>query len=84
MQSDNYLIRENAFCTFIGFGKENMIDQLIELLNERGTMEMAEIYVDSSNKKLYNAAETWIKKNKLHFMGKGIFSTRWVKWGGFQ
>lgn len=84
MVSLKNLLAENAICALISIGNEEVTGELINLLNKKGTKDIAIIYLDSGEKNLMNTARTWFKKNKQSFLGSDVFTTRMAEWGNFK
>jgi len=52
----------NAFFAFNIIGNEEVIPQLIEKLNKKGSIALAQLYLNCGNKKLEEAARMWAKQ----------------------
>ncbi|MGD8559569.1 MAG: HEAT repeat domain-containing protein, partial [Gammaproteobacteria bacterium] len=55
----------NALYAFIGIGKEEVIGDLLKLLDNHGTVQIAEAYLNSGNEKLVDGAETWTQERGM-------------------
>lgn len=70
----------NALYAFIGIGKEEVISDLLKLLDNRGTVQIAEAYLNSGNDKLVNGAESWTQERGL-VVQKYADGNSPVQWG---
>lgn len=57
--SGNLRAIENALYAFIRLGKEEVIEELIQLLDAKGTETTAEAFLNCGNQKLSEAAKQW-------------------------
>ena len=81
VESGNYRAIENALYAFIGIGREEIIGQLIDALNARGTKTTAEAYLNCGNKKLRETAVDWAFKHGYNISsGTGAHSAGWGNW----
>lgn len=71
---------ENTLCTVISTAKEEMMPQLVETLEEAGSKEIAEAYLNSGNKTLRQAAENWAKRNGYYISIGGRQKANWGGW----
>ena len=71
----------NAVYSFIAIGKEEILSELTEILDVKGTVVMAETYLNSGNSILSDAAHRWAKEHGYHVItGSGFHD---VAWGRF-
>jgi HEAT repeat protein len=55
----------NALYAFIGIGKEEVINDLLKLLDNNGSIQIAEAYLNSGNDKLVKGAVNWTSDQGL-------------------
>jgi len=55
----------NALYAFIGMGREEVINDLLKLLDNHGTVQIAEAYLNSGNDVLINGAKNWTANRGL-------------------
>ena len=55
----------NALYAFIGLGREEIISELLTLLENYGTIQIAEAYLNSGHKRLVSGAVTWSEDRGL-------------------
>jgi HEAT repeat protein len=69
----------NALYAFIGIGEEEVIGELLKLLDDRGTIQIAEAYLNSGNDRLVNGAVSWTRDQGLvvHQYAKGNSPVQW-------
>lgn len=69
----------NALYAFIGIGQEEVIGELLKLLDDRGTVQIAEAYLNSGNDRLVNGAVSWTRNQGLvvHQYAKGNSPVQW-------
>jgi hypothetical protein len=80
IESKNYHTIENALYAFVGIGKVEIINELIDTLNNKGNKIMAETYLNCGHTKLKFAAEEWGRRNGYQIVaGEGASP---VAWGG--
>jgi HEAT repeat protein len=72
--------RSNALYAFIGFGRQDGITSLIEVLQEHGSKEIAEAYLNCGHKDLRAAAVDWANREG-YAISKGAGRSP-VRWGG--
>ena len=65
IESQNPQIINNALYAFMGIGNAEVIDDLLLRLNTKGSIALAEAYLNSGNKTLMEAAVTWAIENSL-------------------
>ena len=70
----------NALYAFIGIGKEEVISDLLKLLDNYGTVQIAEAYLNSGHSKLINGAVTWTEDRGLQVQ-KYADGNSPVQWG---
>ena len=70
----------NALYAFIGIGKEEVISDLLTLLDNFGTVQIAEAYLNSGHKKLVNGAVSWTQDRGLEVQ-KYADGNSPVQWG---
>jgi len=78
--SNNSNVIKNALYAFIGIGKQEIIPDLINILNKKGTKTTAEAYLNCGNKELSSAAKSWASKHGYYIQYSGGSSP--VRWGG--
>jgi HEAT repeat protein len=62
-ESGNSRQVHNAVFALIGLGREEIVDELIGILNDKGSMEMAAAFLDCGNEALLKAARDWAMKH---------------------
>jgi len=62
--SENSRKDQNAVSALIGIGREEVVDELIEILGEKGTREMVNAFWDCGNDHLHEAARDWARKHE--------------------
>ncbi|MGD8567873.1 MAG: HEAT repeat domain-containing protein [Gammaproteobacteria bacterium] len=69
----------NALYAFIGIGKEEVIGELLKLLDDNGTIQIAEAYLNSGNDRLVDGANSWTRDRGLvvHQYAKGNSPVQW-------
>lgn len=78
IESEEYLVIENALYAFIGIGRHEIIPELIEKLNQKGTKTMAEAYLNCGLDELRKAAEDWAVKHGYSIKaGSGAHPVNW-------
>jgi flagellar biosynthesis/type III secretory pathway chaperone len=70
----------NALYAFIGIGKEEVISDLLRLLENYGTLQIAEAYLNSGNKRLIKGAVSWSQDRGLEVQ-KYSEGNSPVQWG---
>jgi hypothetical protein len=70
----------NAICSIVSLGREEMVDDLLQVLRENGTRIIAEIYLNSGNLRLRVEAESWAKKNGYQIAPGGSGGASWKSW----
>ena len=70
----------NALYAFIGIGREEVISDLLNLLDNFGTVQIAEAYLNSGNKKLVNGAVSWTQDRGMEVQKYGDGNSP-VQWG---
>lgn len=70
----------NALFTLIGLGKDESISVIVKTLKEKGSVELAEAYLNSGNELLRAAAKDWTDAHDLEVREFGAGNTP-VKWG---
>ncbi len=79
--SDDTKVIKNALFTFISIGKEEVIPELINILNEKGNKNTAEAYINCGNNKLKDAGILWAKNHSYRIVQHGGSSpTHWGAW----
>jgi HEAT repeat protein len=80
IEANDYLTIENALYAFIGIGKEEIIQKLLDILNSKGNKIMAEAYLNCGYTELKLAAKEWARRNGYQIVaGEGASP---VAWGG--
>ena len=81
--SGNSKAMENALYIFIRIGREDIIPEMIEILQKKGTPETANAYLQCGQKELRAAAVNWGKKHGYYVTESfpGMMSAP-VTWGG--
>ena len=79
IHSEDYLAIENALFAFVGVGRENILEDLIKAIKENGTKTMAEAYLNSNHKALFNAAKEWALKQgyRMEIHSRGQCPVSW-------
>lgn len=77
---DTALIKFTVY-TLIALGQEDSIDLLTEFLQQQGTSQYAELFLNSGNKRLENAAKDWAIDHRLSVDDKrtGNSAVSWQK-----
>ncbi|MCU4137432.1 MAG: hypothetical protein MW689_001003 [Thermodesulfobacteria bacterium] len=70
-----------ALYSFIALGKEEIIPVLIEKLNQKGTADMAEAYLNCGHEKLHDAAVDWAYRHGYSIWPVGGSAP--VSWGSW-
>ena len=70
----------NALYAFIGLGREEIISELLTLLDNYGTVQIAEAYLNSGHNKLVNGAVSWTQDRGLEVQ-KYSDGNSPVQWG---
>jgi len=70
----------NALYAFIGLGREEIISDLLTLLENYGTVQIAEAYLNSGHKTLVNGAVSWTQDRGLEVQ-KYADGNSPVQWG---
>jgi len=70
----------NAICSIVSLGKEDLVDDLLQVLRENGTRVIAEIYLNSGNLRLRVGAESWAKKKGYQIVPGGSRDAGWRSW----
>jgi HEAT repeat protein len=73
---------QNAVFALIGLGKEEVVEELIRILNEKGSLKMAMAFYCSGNKALAAAAQSWSLKHEADVKSTGEDCI--VEWGGMR
>ncbi|MCX7766752.1 MAG: hypothetical protein N2246_08645, partial [Candidatus Sumerlaeia bacterium] len=72
---------ENAVYSFIGIGREEIIDELVKILETSGNKEMAETYLNCGHSRLEEAGEIWARRHGYFIMfGSGSCAALWGMW----
>ncbi|MGD0078568.1 MAG: HEAT repeat domain-containing protein [Sedimentisphaerales bacterium] len=72
---------ENTVFTAISLGKDEMIDRLIQMLEQRGHKGMAEVYLNCGNSRLSQASRKWAEKHGYQIStGSGKHDASWGSW----
>ncbi len=71
----------NALYAFIGLGREEIITDLLKLLDNNGSVQIAEAYLNSGNEKLVNGAVNWTSDRGMvvHKYSEGNSPVEWGK-----
>ena len=89
MQSNRSQTIEYGINTFIALGEAEIIPKLLEFLEERGNLSIAELYLHSGREELVNTAEIWLDRNKATREAddnedqEGL-EDQWVLWGSME
>jgi uncharacterized membrane-anchored protein YjiN (DUF445 family) len=59
IESNDYRVMKNAVHALLSIEKKGIIQELIDILNKKGTKEMAEIYLNCGCPELCKAVESW-------------------------
>lgn len=70
----------NALYAFIGIGREEIISDLLKLLDNNGSVQIAEAYLNSGNEKLVNGAVNWTSDRGM-VVNKYSEGNSPVEWG---
>ncbi len=81
IESKNSERVSNALYAFIGMGKEEVITDLLKLLDNHGTVQIAEAYLNSGNETLIKGAMNWTSDRGLvvHKYSEGNNPVEWGK-----
>lgn len=79
LKSKNDEVRNNALYASIGIGNPDIMSYLLELLNSRGNLQLAEAYLNCGNPTLEAAASEWSIDNgyAVQKLGEGNSPVRW-------
>lgn len=81
LASSDKLAVENSVYAFIGLGKEKFIGLLEEQLEKKGNKIMAEVYLNSGNRSLYQYSKKWAQKRGYQIQrGDGARFASWGSW----
>jgi len=81
VESNNYRVIQNAIFAFIALGKQEIIPELIEILNTKGTKTTAEVFLNCGNSELSSAARSWaISRGYTITSARGNSAVQWGKW----
>lgn len=81
IRSSNYKDILNALVAFIGIGNKEIIPKLIDILNDEGTKEMAEAFLNSGSSELNAEAKKWAAKSGYTItQGPGYHPVNWGGW----
>jgi len=83
VESKNPQIMNNALFAFMGIGNPEVIDDLLLRLNSKGTIALAEAYLNCGNKTLMEAAVTWAIEHSLD-VNQYAEGQNPVVWGEFN
>jgi len=72
---------ENAVYSFVAIGEPKILDDLVKVLNDEGSKEIAETYLNCGNDRLEEAARDWAKANGYDIIPGGGASR--ANWGSF-
>lgn len=78
-RSQDVACARNAACALISLGQQEVLPQLVEMLGQRRSVDLAEIYLNCGRRELEEAAQEWCTihgysiQKRLDFEG----STRW-------
>jgi len=70
---------EFAVAALAGIGRDNVVDDLVRLIQTRGTVTMANAYFRCNQRKLQAAARSWAEKNGHEIMHISV-SPSWGDW----
>ncbi|MCP4370561.1 MAG: HEAT repeat domain-containing protein, partial [Deltaproteobacteria bacterium] len=59
VMSNKFKVVNNATCAFLRIGKQEIIPRLLTALNQRGSKDMALVYLNSGHSDLQKAATDW-------------------------
>lgn len=72
---------ENSVYTFMSIGKRAIVQNLIQVLNNKGNKEMAETYLNCGDRELNEAAQSWAIQNGYQIRtGAGTRKASWGHW----
>ncbi|MFC1550879.1 HEAT repeat domain-containing protein [Candidatus Neomarinimicrobiota bacterium] len=82
MYSDKENSIKNALFAFVAIGKQEIIPELINILNNKGTKATATAYLNCGNEELSKAAKSWAKKHGYFIMQSpgGSSNVSWGSW----
>ncbi|GAH04343.1 unnamed protein product, partial [marine sediment metagenome] len=89
LQSNRSQTIEYGINTFIALGEAEIIPKLLEFLEERGNLSIAELYLHSGREELVYTAEIWLDRNKATREAddnedqEGL-EDQWVLWGSME
>jgi HEAT repeat protein len=80
---ENSILAQNAVFALIGIGRDEIIEELVRILDEKGNAVMAKAYQNCGNGSLLEAARAWAAKHGEEQIGQqdeGVL----VEWGGMN
>jgi HEAT repeat protein len=81
VKSSEYIVIENAVYAFVCIGKDEIIRELKRVLDENGTKEMAEVFLNAGEDRLEKAAERWARERGYEILQKvGKPEIQWGEW----
>jgi HEAT repeat protein len=82
-RAENSLQAQNAVFALIGVGRDETVEELIRILDEKGNAEMARAFIQCGNALLLKAAQDWAAK---HGNEKIVQENErdFVEWGGMK
>ena len=82
-KSENSLLAQNAVFALIGLGRDESVEELIRILDEKGNDEMAQAFMQCGNALLLKAAQDWAAKHGKEEAVQGN-ERGFVEWGGMS
>ncbi len=80
--SENIRRAQNAVFALIGIGRDEVIEELVAILGENGSAEMARAFFDCGNGHLHEAARKWAKEHNVRL--EDADGNPIVKWGAMK
>jgi hypothetical protein len=77
---------ENSVYALVCLGRDDVLPDLTRILDESGTREMAETFLNSGRPELHQAGTDWAKRNGYEIQhdeipgGVGDPQAKWGKW----
>lgn len=82
-KSENNLQAQNAVFAMIGIGQDELVEELVRILGERGDAKMAKAFLHCGNDSLIEAARDWTARHKEEEIEQDNAEVI-VEWGGMS
>jgi len=77
VKSGNTRKVENAVYAFVGIGREEILQEIVEILEAQGTKDMAIAFLNCGNKTLAEAARSWAYRHGYTIIPGGPYIVGW-------